>query len=110
VPPLNPIDPELASQDPQIFADNIDRIIQYGSTPDGPNPQLDMPAFGDDNTLTQPEIADLEAYVLELNGVDRGQLEYPGMAPQRFFALAVGAFGLVGLGLGGLWLIRKRMD
>jgi len=86
----------------------MDRIIQHGSTPDGPNPQLDMPAFGDDNTLTQQEIADLEAYVLELNGVDRGRLEYPGMAPRRFFGFAVGAFGLVGLGLGGLRLVIGR--
>jgi ubiquinol-cytochrome c reductase cytochrome b subunit len=108
VPPLNPIDPELASKNPQTFVDNMDRIIQHGSTPDGPNPQLDMPAFGDDNTLTQQEIADLEAYVLQLNGVDRGQLEYPGIAPRRFFEFALGAFGLVGLGLGGLWLVRSK--
>jgi ubiquinol-cytochrome c reductase cytochrome b subunit len=107
VPSLNPIDPALASQSPQTFVDNIDRIIQHGSTPNGPNPQLDMPAYGDDNTLTQQEIADLEAYVLELNGVDRGQLENPGMAPRRFFELALGAFGLVGLGLVGVWLISS---
>jgi ubiquinol-cytochrome c reductase cytochrome b subunit len=108
MPSLNPIDSEFASQDPQIFAENIDRIIQHGSTPDGPNPQLDMPAFGDDHTLTQQEIADLEAYILQLNGVDRGQLDYPGLAPKRFFEFTAGAFALVGLGLGGLWLVISR--
>jgi ubiquinol-cytochrome c reductase cytochrome b subunit len=108
VPALNPIDPELSSSDPQLFADNVDRIIQHGSIPDGPHPQLDMPAFGDTSSLTQQEIADLEAYVLQLNGVDRAQLEHPGIAPQRFFALTLGAFGLLGLGLAVVWVIRER--
>jgi ubiquinol-cytochrome c reductase cytochrome b subunit len=108
VPPLNPIDPELSSSDPQLFADNIDRIIQHGSTPDGPHPQLDMPAFGDTHSLTQQEIADLEAYVLQLNGVDRAKLEHPGIPPQRFFALTLGAFALVGLGLAVVWVLRER--
>jgi mono/diheme cytochrome c family protein len=71
VPALNPIDPELFNKDPQVFANNIDPFLQHGSTPDGPDPTLKMPAFGDAHTLTQPQIADLEAYVLQLNGVDR---------------------------------------
>jgi ubiquinol-cytochrome c reductase cytochrome b subunit len=108
VPPLNPIDPELASSDPQSFADNIDRIIQHGSIPDGPNPQLRMPAFGDTHSLTQQEIADLEAYVLQLNGVDRAQLEHTGIAPRRFFAITLAASGLVGIGLMVVWVKRGR--
>jgi ubiquinol-cytochrome c reductase cytochrome b subunit len=108
VPELNPIDPDLASSNPQVFADNIDRIIQHGSIPDGSDPQLHMPAFGDSNSLTQQEIADLEAYVLQLNNVDRGQLEHPGLAPRRFFVISLGAFGLAGIGLGAVWVLRNR--
>jgi len=97
VPPLNPIDPQLSSSDPQIFADNIDRIIQHGSTPDGPNPKLVMPAFGDTNTLTQQEIADIEAYVMQLNHVDRAQLVDPGMQPEQFFRITLVIFALTAL-------------
>jgi mono/diheme cytochrome c family protein len=108
VPPLNPIDRELFSADSQHFADNVDRIIQHGSKPDGPNPQFNMPAFGDTNSLTQQEISDLEAYVMQLNGVDRAQLEHPGMPPQRFFLVTVGLFGLLAVGLVVFWLVNQR--
>lgn len=69
VPPLNPIDPELASKTPSAFAAKIDRYIQHGSIPDGPSPALFMPNWGDSKTLSQKEIADVEAYVMRLNGV-----------------------------------------
>ena len=67
VPPLNPIDPTLASIDPQIFAYNIDLFLEHGSTPDGANPQLKMPAWGDQRKLTAQQIADVIAYVMSLN-------------------------------------------
>jgi mono/diheme cytochrome c family protein len=73
VPPLNPIDPHLADKNPLVFAANIDRIIQHGSIPDGPHPLLFMPDWGDSKALSQQEIADLEAYVMHLNGVSRAQ-------------------------------------
>ncbi len=69
VPPLNPIDPALADKAPSAFAANIDRIIQHGSIPDGPNPALFMPDWGDSRALSQRQIADVEAYVMRLNGV-----------------------------------------
>jgi len=69
VPPLNPIDPALASKTPSVFAANIDRYIQHGSIPDGPKPELFMPDWGDSRALSQQEIADVEAYVMRLNGV-----------------------------------------
>jgi ubiquinol-cytochrome c reductase cytochrome b subunit len=97
VPPLNPIDPDLANSNPQTFADNIDRIIQHGSKPDGPGPQKLMPAFGDTDTLSQQEIADLEAYVLQLNHVDRAEILHPGMAPKNFFFLSLGIFVVAGI-------------
>jgi ubiquinol-cytochrome c reductase cytochrome b subunit len=109
VPPLNPVSRRLFNSDPQIFADNIDRFIQQGTTPAGPHPALTMPDFGASRTLTQQEIADIEAYVLQVNGVNRAQLRHPGLAPHRFFFLTLVAFGLTGLGLGGLWMrLRKR--
>ena len=73
VPPLNPIDPALASKTLSAFAANIDRYIQHGSIPDGPKPALFMPNWGDSRALSQQEIADVEAYVMRLNGVRRGK-------------------------------------
>ncbi len=107
VPPLNPIDPHLSSKNAQTFAENIGRIIQHGSIPGGPHPQLDMLPFGDDHTLTQPQIANVEAYVLKLNRVDRAQLVHPGISPNLFFWLVLAAFTLVFGGL-GIGLARKK--
>ena len=67
VPPLNPIDPSLVSLDAKTNAANIDLFLQNGSTPSGINPARNMPAFGFEKGLTQQQIADVIAYVLELN-------------------------------------------
>jgi mono/diheme cytochrome c family protein len=67
VPTLNPIDPLLKNSDPKVFAQNIDLFIQHGSTPHGNNPFRVMPAWGDQNALTQQQIADVIAYVISLN-------------------------------------------
>jgi mono/diheme cytochrome c family protein len=67
VPSLNPIDSTMISNDPKVFAANIDRFIEHGSTPAGPGPRIAMPAFGDDKLLTDQQIADLIAYVMSLN-------------------------------------------
>lgn len=107
VPSLNPIDPTLANQNPQVFAENIDRIIQHGSTPPGSSPKLVMPAFGDTNTLTQQEISDLEAYVLQLNHVDRAQLENPGVAPKPFFLVTLAVFIVTGGFVAAGWLLKR---
>jgi hypothetical protein len=69
-----------------------------------------MLPFGDGDTLTQEEIANIEAYVLSLNGVDRAQLEHPGMHPRRFLLLVVAVFGLVGVWMGGFWLRYRGSD
>jgi mono/diheme cytochrome c family protein len=69
VPPLNPIDPALADKKSPVFAANIDRFIQHGSMATGSNPVLFMPNW--DDKLSQQEIADIEAYILHLNGVTR---------------------------------------
>jgi mono/diheme cytochrome c family protein len=72
VPPLNPIDPRFnasANGDPAAFAREIDRFIQHGSRPTGPNPEHLMPAWGDQQSLTQQQVADVEAYVIRLNGL-----------------------------------------
>ncbi len=73
VPPLNPIDPELADKNPSLFAAHIDRFIQHGSIPDGSDPALFMPNW-EDSQLSQRDIADLEAYIMHLNGVAREKL------------------------------------
>lgn len=107
VPNLSPIERELFSADAQTFAENIDRYIQHGSVPAGPNPAIRMPAFGDTNTLTQQEIANVEAYILQFNGVDRAQLVNPGMQPRSFLLLVVVVYGVIILVLGGLWNKRS---
>lgn len=67
VPALNPIDPTLVSQDAKTFATNIDLFLEHGSTPAGSSPALSMPKFGDDGMLQPQEIADVIAYVIQLN-------------------------------------------
>ena len=72
VPPLNPIDPgflEDSNGSAAIFARDLDVFIQHGSRPAGPSPELEMPAWGDHHLLGQSDIADIEAYVMSLNGV-----------------------------------------
>jgi ubiquinol-cytochrome c reductase cytochrome b subunit len=107
VPPLDPIDRKLYDKDPKVFAANIDKLIQHGAVPEGPHPALHMPAWGDSRSLTQQKIANLEAYILKLNGVDRGQLVHPGMEPKSFYLLAVIVYGLVMLLLAGIWNKRS---
>jgi len=83
VPSLNPIDRALFNADPQKFVEIIDQRLQHGvpNSQGGPN----MPAFGDTHALSQAQIADLEAYVLSLNGVDRTMISNPGIEPKEFF-------------------------
>jgi ubiquinol-cytochrome c reductase cytochrome b subunit len=109
VPPLNPIDRHLFSESAQVFTDHIDRIIQHGSIPPGPDPVLHMLPFGDDHTLTEPQIANVEAYVMKLNGVNRAQLVHPGIPPRLFFWLVLAAFAIA-LGGFGIGLARKKSD
>lgn len=104
VPPLNPIDRALYNPNAQTFVDQIDPIIQHGSTPSGPHPELKMPDWGDSHTLTQEEIAEVEAYILSLNGVDRAQIVHAGMEPRHFFLLVVIVFGVVAVVLGAIAL------
>jgi mono/diheme cytochrome c family protein len=92
VPSLNPIRRELYAQSAAKFVRNIDPFLQHGM----PNPAEggpDMPAFGDTHALAQAQIADIEAYVLQLNGVDRAQILNPGVEPKTFF------YGVLGISL-----------
>jgi mono/diheme cytochrome c family protein len=107
VPPLNPIDRHLFNENAQAFIGHIDRIIQHGSIPKGPHPALHMLPFGDDHTLTQAQIANVEAYVLKLNGVNRAQLVHPGISPKLFFWIVLAAFA-VGFTAFGIGMMRKK--
>jgi ubiquinol-cytochrome c reductase cytochrome b subunit len=108
VPSLNPVDPDIYKAEPKTFAATIDRYIQHGSRPEGPAPALSMLPFGDSNALTQQQIADIEAYILRLNGVDRARIYHPGLQPDAFFWLTVVVFVLMALGVAGLW--SRRAD
>ena len=109
IPALAPVDRALFSPDPDAFARNIDKYIQHGALPPGKGmkrPVFYMPDFGDSRSMTQQEISNIEAYVLKLNGVDRGSLENPGMRPSDFFAAAAAVFGAAILLIAVFW--RKR--
>ena len=90
VPKLNPIPPELYNTSPELFSQGVDKFIQHGSIPQGENPQLKMEAYGDKNLLTQQQISDLEAYILDLNKIERGMLVNPGIQPVTFFVIFSG--------------------
>lgn len=108
VPPLDPIDRKLYNADPAVFAAAIDKIIQHGSMPSGKHPALHMPAWGDTRSLTQQEISNLEAYILQLNGSDRGQIINPGIEPRTFFFIVAGIYVLLVLIQGGI-RIKKNI-
>ncbi|MGA9294947.1 MAG: cytochrome b N-terminal domain-containing protein [Ignavibacteriaceae bacterium] len=97
VPKLNPINKNLFSKEPQVFASNIDKIIQHGSTPAGPNPQLHMLDFGDSHTLTQQQIANIEAYILNLNGVSRAEIQITSFSPKEYYLIVIGTFAVASL-------------
>jgi quinol-cytochrome oxidoreductase complex cytochrome b subunit/cytochrome c2 len=108
VPPLNPIDRALYNTDPRVFVEHIDKLIQHGSMPSGPHPALHMPAWGDSRSLTQQEIANLEAYIMELNGVNRAEIVNPGIKPRTFFFIVLGIFLIAALLAGGAWARRRK--
>ena len=66
-----------------------------------------MPAFGTTRSLTAQEIANIEAYVLSLNGVDVAKIIHPGITPLRFVEGTAALIGLTLLVIGVLW-IRSR--
>jgi ubiquinol-cytochrome c reductase cytochrome b subunit len=92
VPALAPVARALFDADPAAFARRIDPVLQRGSTPTGPGPALRMPAFGVTRSLTQEQIANIEAYVLKINGVNRARIVNPGVRPGRFVAATAGLF------------------
>lgn len=57
------VDAGLYDINPAIFARNIDPMIQHGSKPPEAAP-MEMPAWGDKGTLTQAQIADIEAWIM----------------------------------------------
>jgi len=108
VPPLAPIDRDLFDPAPDVFVSKIDRFPQHGSRPEGPDPSLSMPGFGDADALTQPQISHLEAYVLSLNDVARARIERPGVPPAAFFIIVAAVFGGLGIVGVGLAIRLKR--
>ncbi|MGC2061662.1 MAG: cytochrome b N-terminal domain-containing protein [Thermodesulfovibrionales bacterium] len=103
VPDLNPIDRDLLGTEADASAKNIDRFIQHGAVPEGKAPAIKMPSFGDTHTLTQQQIANIEAYVLRLNSIDRAEMRNQGMQPRSFFLMLVSVYALLFLWFGGLW-------
>ncbi len=107
VPSLNPVDSDIFNANPQAFVERIDRIIQHGipNTEGGPN----MPDFGDSHALTQAQIADLEAYVLSLNGVDRTMIINPGIDPKEFFYMLLGMTSVIVMLAALYWFLMNLL-
>jgi ubiquinol-cytochrome c reductase cytochrome b subunit len=108
VPGLNPISRKLYDANALSFIDLIDPVIQNGSVPAGPNPAFRMPDFGKSNTLTQQQIAQIEAYILSLNGVNRAQIQNPGMKPGKFMLFALGLFAVASLLVLVSWMSKRK--
>ena len=68
-----------------------------------------MPNFGDSHALTQAQIANIEAYVLSLNGVDRTQIDNPGIEPKEFFFMLVGILSAILMIAGVAWFVMKML-
>jgi mono/diheme cytochrome c family protein len=112
VPSLDPIDPAIVGKSRQEFVNGLDDFLQNGSVPSAttstPNasPRLKMPSFGNTYALSQPQIADLEAYVMKVNGVDRAAIERPGVAPKTYFWVSLVGLA-VAIALSGAAIIRS---
>jgi mono/diheme cytochrome c family protein len=107
IPTLNPIDRAVFNADPQLFVNHIDQFLQHGipNTEGGPN----MPAFGDTHQLTQAQIADLEAYILSLNGVDRTMIMNPGVDPKEFFYMLLSITSVIVMLAALYWFLMKLL-
>ena len=105
---LNPIDRAVYNADPQLFAQHIDQFIQHG-IPNTVKGGPDMPAFGDSHALTQAQIADLEAYILSVNGVDRTEIVNPGIEPKEFFYLLAAITSVIIMLAALYWFLMKLL-
>jgi len=107
VPSLNPIDRDVFNANPQTFVEIIDQRLQHGvpNTEGGPN----MPDFGDSHALTQAQIADLESYVLYLNGVDRTMILNPGIDPKEFFYMLLAITSVIVMLAALYWFLMKLL-
>jgi len=121
VPAINPIDPELSGADKaghianvQAFVDNIDALLQNGSspdaTPDGADPKYKMPSFGNTYALTQAQISDVEAYVVQINGAQRATIAHPGVDPKTYAWWTLAGFVVVGFVSGTALLTRRKRN
>ena len=107
VPSLDPVNLGLFSASPDQFAENIDRFIQHGSVKSVPPASLTMFDYGDSYTLTQPQIANIEAYILSVNAVNRAEIASPGSA-RGFFIGVVLIYTTIILLIITFWQKTKR--
>ncbi len=62
IPELKPIDEEFGT------APAIVKVLEEGSKPEGEKVEKEMPAFGQEKSLTDQQMADVTAYILSING------------------------------------------
>ena len=108
VPALNPISKKLFNKNPQDFANNIDIFIQHGSVPAGKTPALHMFSYGDSHTLTQQEIANIEAYILNINDVNRAESPGASASIEQYFTVILSTFIFIGLILIFIYVLQLK--
>ena len=113
IPALNPVRSDIFSKDPAVFSGNLDRFIQNGAQVPGPSsstgmPPMSMVAYGKTQSLTQPEISNIIAYIMHVNGVDRARIDDAGVAPKTFFFFSLAVFMVLWLILGAFRLVSVR--
>jgi mono/diheme cytochrome c family protein len=67
IPALHPLAADMISKDRGAMLANLDLYMEHGSSPKGPSPDRDMPAFGEMKKLQPQEIADLLALIMSWN-------------------------------------------
>jgi hypothetical protein len=66
-----------------------------------------MPSFGNTYAMTQQQIANVEAYMLQINGVPRATIENPGVEPKKYAWWTLGGFVLVAV-IGAIALVSNK--
>jgi hypothetical protein len=95
--------------DYSVMIPSCSRLTLIGSSSTAPRRQVQARRCGcrpSEPPIRSPpqEIANIEAYVLSLNGVDAAKIIHPGITPLRFVEGTVALFAVALLVIGGLWV------
>ncbi len=66
--------------------------------------------YGDSHTLTQQEISNIEAYLLNLNGVNRARINVSSFSPKQYFTIVIIMFIVLFIVLLIIYIIKNSMQ